>query len=305
MALLVLSCARDGSDPRAVLVRYLEAVYSDDPEEAYAHLCDDDRAYRTLEGYVALEGMQDSEIVRELASRATFEVLSLKTQGNRARARVRVTQPDMSQALGIAMQKGFGEGSGFESAAKAATSAPLGMQTLEKGYALVRQPDGWRVRLNWRHEQEIASYLGAARLHEQEGNAEQAVALYRLALSLDDALFDVERRVAELEETLAEAEDGEAEDSESGEAEWEPEWEVEQEEVDADAAAIDSALEEAEERGGAVDPELGLRSAENGMQRAQHNRELLRQLAREEIEAQGGDPDLVERAEQVPFDEGR
>jgi len=138
------------------------------------------------------------------------------------------------------------------------------------------------------------------RLYEKGRGAEksmdQAVELYRHALALDDALFDVERRVAELEETLAEAEDGEAEDgeaedSESDESEWEPEWEAEQEEVDAGAAAID--------------PELGLRSAEHAMKRAQHNRELLRRLAREEIEAQGGDPDLVERAEQVPFDEGR
>jgi hypothetical protein len=304
LALVGAACAHDWSDPRAVLLRYLEAVYADDLDEAYAHLCDDDRSFRTLDAYVARDSTRDSVIVRGLARRARFEVVSLEVAGGRARATVRITQPDMSRGIGIAMQRGFDGESSFEDAADAALDAPLPMVTVEKGFALVRQADGWRVRLNWRHETEIYTYLTAAQNLESAGQKAEAVEIYRKALALDDALFEVERKVAELEEELAEPEDGAAE-AESEDSAWEAEWEAEGEELEGEAAAIDSAYDEAAEDGAPPDAELGRRSAEHALRRARHNRELLRQLAREDVEAQGGDPDLVDRAEQVPFDEAR
>jgi hypothetical protein len=304
LAVATVACARDWSDPRAVLLRHLEAVYADDLDEAYAHLCDDDHASRTLDAYVARDSTGDSVIVRELARRAKFEVVSLEVAGDRARATVRITQPDMSRGIGIAMERGLGGDSSFEDAADAALDAPLPMVTVEKRFALVRQADGWRVRLNWRHETEIYTYLTAAQNLESAGQKAEAVEVYRQALALDDALFEVERKIADLEEELAESEEGAAE-AESEDSGWEAEWEAESAELEDEAAAIDSAYEEAAEDRAAPDAELGRRSAEHALRRAEHDRELLRQLAREDIEAQGGDPDLVDRAEQVPFDEAR
>ncbi len=296
--LLVLAgvgCAPDGSDPRAVLLRYLEAVYSDDLDEAYAHVSVDDQAFRSLDDYEALESNEDSVIVRELARRATFEIVSLETTANRARARVRITQPDMSRAIGIAMQQGLEGGSSFDDAAEAALDAPLPMLSVEKGFALVQQADGWRVRLSWRHESEVYMYLTAAQNLEQAGQPVEALESYRKALALDDALFDVERKIADLEEGLAEAEDGAAEVDDE---DWEGEWEAEEAELQGEAAAIDSAFEAAESRGERPDPVLGRRSAEHALQRADHNRELPRQLTREDLERQGASPGAIESADE-------
>jgi tetratricopeptide (TPR) repeat protein len=261
LALAGAGCARDWSDPGAVLLRYLEAVSRDDLDEAYAHLSVDDRDFRTREEYVALESNQDSVIVRELARRTRFELVALEVSGERALARVRVTAPDMAQAIGLALEQGLTGARAFDSVADDVLGRELPVVQSTKGFGLVREPDGWRVRLGWRHQDEIHSYLTAAQALENAGQPAEALEVYRRALALDDALLDVRRRIAELEGGSAEAEEPEIERAEG--------------------------------------------DARSPVRRARRNRELLRELARQDLEGQGASAEVIESAERVPFDEGR
>jgi hypothetical protein len=43
----------------------------------------------------------------------------------------------------------------------------------------------------------------------------------------------------------------------------------------------------------------------SAMQRARRNRELFRELARQDLEGQGASAEVIESAERVPFDECR
>jgi hypothetical protein len=240
-----------------VLLRYLEAVSRDDLEAAYAHLSADDRDFRTRDEYVALESTGDSVIVRELARRTRFELLSLEVSGERALARVRVTAPDMAQAIGLAVQQGLSGAGDFDAVADDVLGREIAVVESLQGFGLVREPAGWRVRLNWRHQDEIYSYLTAARDLENAGQPAEALEVYRRALALDDALVDVRRRVAELE-----------------------------------GRPIDETPEAKAEAA----------TAPGGWRR---NRELLRELAREDLARQGASDRVIESAAQVPFDEGR
>jgi hypothetical protein len=257
--LVLAGCAPDRSDPRAVLTAYLEAVYSDDLGSAYGLVCEADREYRTLDDYVALESVGDSRIVRELARRTRFELVQLDERGDRARALVRVTQPDAAQVLGTAAGQILAGGAGFDAAADAALDAPVPLRALERRFSLVREADGWRVRVNWQAGSAIHAYLEAAQDLERAGQPAAAVESYRSALALDDSLFEIERRIAELE-------------------------------GGAPARPAPERIEPARASGPAG--------------RAERQRELLRQLARQDVQGQGGSPDLVEDAARVPWVEG-
>jgi hypothetical protein len=151
IALLALAgCGPDRADPAAVLRAYLEALSRDDLETAYALLSDDDRAFRTLDGYVALESIGDAVLVRELAHRTRFEVLSVDDEGERALVRVRVTRPDAAQAFGVALQQGFSGGASWDDAAASALEGPLPELESVETFVLVRASDGWCVRLGRR-----------------------------------------------------------------------------------------------------------------------------------------------------------
>jgi tetratricopeptide (TPR) repeat protein len=197
-SLALASCGPDRSDPAAVLASYLGAIAHDDLDVAYALVSEDDRAFRTLDNYVALESTGDSVIVRELARRTRFEVLALEVEDERALARVHMRRPDATQALATVLQRSLSGEASFEDAAAEVLAGALPWIESSEEYVLVREPDGWRVRLGWRHEGEIASYAAAAELHASEGNIATALEVYRRALALDPMRIDVERRIAAL-----------------------------------------------------------------------------------------------------------
>jgi hypothetical protein len=257
-------CGADRSDPAAVLLAYLEAVAGNDLEAAYAHLSGDDRAFRTLKGYIALESVGDSVIVRKLARQTRVRILSLEIEGERALARVRVARPDMAQALGIAMQGIFSGGASFEDAAERALGAPLPLVESDERYVLVREADGWRVRLGWRHQSEIDAYVAAAQLHAREGGIDTAIELYRKALALDGARIDLERRIAALESPPGEEATGEP-----------------------------GPLRDI--------PDI---PGESPLARARRNRARLRELVHDELEDLGAPPGTLESAERAPYLEG-
>lgn len=155
-ALAVTGCFKDWSDPRVVLTRFLEAWYEQDFEEVYEHLCAADRAYRSLEDYVALHGTEDSVVVGPLLQRSSFEIESLDTEAFRARARVQAREPNMSLVMDDMMNEALraivsGETpADFDRALErryAHTKIP--MKVRRKVYTLVQEEGRWKVDLRW------------------------------------------------------------------------------------------------------------------------------------------------------------
>ncbi len=203
--LAVTGCFKDWSDPRVVLTRFLEAWYEQDLEEVYEHLCAADRAHRSLEKYIALDGTEDSIVVGPLLERSTFEIESLEMEAFRARARVHVREPDMSLVMGDMMNEAFRAiGSGASPAdfdralERRYAHKKIPMKTRRKVYSLVQEEGRWKVDLHWPVEMELANLVLRAARSEERGDLEGARKDYRAALSLDDSQIELEKHIERL-----------------------------------------------------------------------------------------------------------
>lgn len=94
-----VGCALTGGDAERALSGYLDASIHERHEEAYAYLCDDDRAAMSLEKFTS-ESL-DNIVIRcdEFTARTEFRVKSMDVDDDRARAEVEITEPNIRVIL--------------------------------------------------------------------------------------------------------------------------------------------------------------------------------------------------------------
>lgn len=206
LGVLLGGCSHDWSDPRVVLTRYLTATYRQDLKEAYAHLSASDRAFRSRETFLSHNSTEDSLVVAPLMRRTTFEIERLEIQDDRARAVVRVRQPNLQQVMGDLFNTALSSvGSGMdpdefdEQIEKRYRNRPVPMITLRRGFTLVREEEKWRVSAGWPQEEQVGRLLLEAGRLEESGQLKEAKGKYQEALALNENLIEIQEAIASLE----------------------------------------------------------------------------------------------------------
>ena len=203
VALSVLwACAKDWSDPRAVVTRYLTATYEQDLKEVYAHLSSEDQAFQSLETFTHYNSTEDSIVVGPLMRRTTFEIETLEMDGDRGRAVVRVKQPNIDRVMGdlfgaalSSIGSGKSPGQFDKLLKKRYGSRPVPMITVKRGVGLVREGVQWKISAGWPQEERVGALVQQASYLEESGNLKEAKKKYEEAFALNEDLIEIQDKI--------------------------------------------------------------------------------------------------------------
>jgi len=211
LAMWATGCAT-GPGPREVMGRYLDAYGNGKNEEAYSLLSSSDKTAKSLDAFSESEG---SDFKAILGPKVSYQVKEVTTEGDKAKAAVEVTTPDikgvfgeffeaiMSMVLGGEQDKNALE----KMLAEKVQGKNWPTTTSTEYYDLVKEKDGWKVFLNYEgieKSQEVKNK--AESLEKQKKYAEAKSALVDAAkLNPKDAeipgkIKAMDRKAAEYKE---------------------------------------------------------------------------------------------------------
>jgi hypothetical protein len=158
--LLAAGCGKIGLDPKGVLGKYIDASLQKKYEETYWCISAQDKAVKSLEEYIAEQPKENSPLAQAIANKITYEIEEVKVSGDKAKATVAVKTPDLrlifADALGGAAMLAFGPQKDQKEIEKMLAEKYHGkeipMSTIMQPFDLVKDPDGWKVFLNWEAE---------------------------------------------------------------------------------------------------------------------------------------------------------
>ena len=96
LAMWATGCAT-GPGPREVMGRYLDAYGNGKNEEAYSLLSSSDKTAKSLDAFSESEG---SDFKAILGPKISYQVKEVTTEGDKAKAAVEVTTPDIKGVFG-------------------------------------------------------------------------------------------------------------------------------------------------------------------------------------------------------------
>jgi hypothetical protein len=205
VVIFLAACRQDGSDPSAVLTRYLSATFRQDLRTAYAQLSSADRAFRKFDAFAHHMSMDESMGIEPLMKKATFSIETLEIDGDRGRAIVQIHQPDgdrITEDLLLAALSSAGStmspGEFDRFLIDQYRDRPVPMMTVRKGIGLVREAGGWRISAGWPQEAQVNTLLLEATRFEELGALEEAKAKYQAALLLNPNLIEVKDKIDSL-----------------------------------------------------------------------------------------------------------
>jgi hypothetical protein len=212
IALSVGACERVsgvlGGGPKATLTAYLDATIRGEWEVAYGYLSSEDQAVRSLAAYRAKPG---NELARAIESKTTYSVTSIEQNGDTAHAQVDVTVPDLSGAFADTMSGAFAAAFSGEKqediesrVAKKLSDGELPTTTKREEFTLLRQPEGWRIFLDWETTDRIATLLAEATQLKEEKRLNAALEKYDQVLELKGELVEAREARAETEKEIEE-----------------------------------------------------------------------------------------------------
>jgi hypothetical protein len=203
LALALTSC--DRSHAHGELAKYLDASLHGKYEEAYQCISAADKELKTLPDYLSEIGPQ-KPIAEALAAKTSYEIKAVSINGDRATAEVAITGPDFSslfsEAMGAAFLSAFGDEESKRKAGETLAgrleSKDIPITTVTQSFELVKEPDGWKVFLNWEFDSALAD---AKRLRAEEKWTE-ALAKYNRALELKVGNSEASKGKTEVEREL-------------------------------------------------------------------------------------------------------
>ena len=149
------TCATAAKDAEDVITAYMDASLQDRNEEAYSYLSRQSQSAMTLEAYEA--DKEDNIVIQsdEFVKRTTFEVKRVDVTGDRARAEVEITEPDLKMIVkdlvGAFVAWVFDDKEDLNSIEdemeKKYSKGDIPMTTRLAYYNLVREDGTWKVDL--------------------------------------------------------------------------------------------------------------------------------------------------------------
>jgi hypothetical protein len=205
-----------GPSPEKVLTAYFDATKAGNWDAAYAHASTQDQAAKPLADYKS-EVTGDNAIAAAVLSKTSYQVLSVERQGNRAKATVEVTSPDLGGMFAELLQSAFASalgGKGAPDAQKQMTeklqAGNLPTKTQREEFALIREEKGWRVFFDWTTKKQVAGLLAEAEQLRKQRKLPAAREKYDAVLKLDSKVVEAQegrdevgREIAAFEEKQA------------------------------------------------------------------------------------------------------
>ncbi len=188
-----------GPSPEKVLTAYFDATKAGNWDAAYAHISTQDQAAKPLADYKS-ETTGDHALAAAVLSKTSYKVLSVEKQGNRAKASVEVTSPDLTGMFAELFQSALASAFGGKPAsdvqkqmAEKLQAGKLPTKTQKEEFALVREEKGWRVFLDWATKKQVASLLADAEQLRKERKLPAARDKYDAVLKLDSKVVEAQK----------------------------------------------------------------------------------------------------------------
>jgi len=189
LAMWATGCAT-GPGPKEVMGRYLDAYGKGNNEEAYSLLSSSDKTAKSLDAFSESEG---SEIKAILGPRVSYEVKGIKTEGDKAKATVEATTPDIKgvfgEVLGAIMGMVLGGEQDKNALEKMLAEKVQGKNwpttTRNEYYDLVKEKDGWKVFLNYEGIEKSRELKNKAESLERQNKYSEAKSAFEEASRLN------------------------------------------------------------------------------------------------------------------------
>lgn len=210
---LLFGCTR--SNPKDVLSMYLDASLHSRYEEAYSHISSGDKAVKSLEEYSSAQ--EDNPFAQAFVSKISYEIKDVSVTGNRAKANVEITMPDLSgmfmDVMGAAFASAFGDKHDEKEIerrlAEKYKNKDMPMTTRNESFTLVKEKGGWKVFLDWEKEKKEAEQkkkvdllLAEARHLKEQKKLHNALNKYEEVLELDSEMVEAKKAKAEIEKEI-------------------------------------------------------------------------------------------------------
>ncbi|MEE9913258.1 MAG: hypothetical protein K4571_16225 [Deltaproteobacteria bacterium] len=199
-----------GTDPQKVISMYLDDLYHGNSEKAYSLLSSRDKAVRSLQEFSG--GKAESNAMRKaFSNKITFKIKDVKITGDKALARVDVTAPDLSGAIGevfaTALSQAFvGSKPDDKAMEKTLTEKMkennLPTTTTTEQFDLVKEADGWRVYMGWENEQKIKQLMTEAEKFDKQKKFTEAKSKYSEILALSPRNNEAPNKIKDLDDKI-------------------------------------------------------------------------------------------------------
>jgi len=132
-----------GPGPKEVMGKYLDAAYKGKYQEAYSLLSSEDKTAKSLDAFSRPDG-SDNPFMAIIGLKDSYQVTEVRTEGDRAKASVEVSSPDIGGAF-VELLRTIGA----KELAEKAQGIHWPTVTRTEYYDLVKERDGWKVFLNY------------------------------------------------------------------------------------------------------------------------------------------------------------
>ena len=207
----VFDQAREALDPgpRPVLEKYFDALRTGNLAEPYTYVSAQDRDAKSLEAYKAERA--ENPFAELVQKQSVYEVQDIQEQEAKAIATLKVTRPDMTgvarDVMGAALAAAFkGENTDEirEKLAAKYANETLPTTTSTETIELVKDPEGWRVYLDWTTEVKIMQAMLEARLLRSANNLQAALEKYDEVLALKSDMVEAKEQRQAVANEIAE-----------------------------------------------------------------------------------------------------
>jgi len=211
-SILAVSC----SGPKEALTQYLDASIKGDHIRAYKLISSTDKSFKDVKTYLAESSAERNNLIRALSDKVSFEIKSVKKQGEQAEVRVEIIGPDYAAIINDLFGGEEGQANNNSEASiknlvqSAYQNKKIPMTNIEWIYTLVKEEDGWKVFMGWEDKTRQRELIQQASQLEKEQKLYEAKDKYQEVLQLDPENREIQARIQELEQKIAKYEEGQA-----------------------------------------------------------------------------------------------
>jgi hypothetical protein len=152
----------------------------------------------------------ENALAAALLSKTSYKLLSVEKQGNRAKATVEVTSPDLSGMFAELFQSAFASAFGGKGGAdfqkqiaEKLQAGNLPTKTQKEEFTLIREEKGWRVFLDWATKKQVTGLLADAERLRKERKLPAAREKYDAVLKLDSKVVEAQKGRDEVGQEIA------------------------------------------------------------------------------------------------------
>jgi hypothetical protein len=207
IVILVVGCGKIRTNPKDILLKYLDASLHGRYEEAYHYFSTKDKAVKSLQEYLSEQAKEESPLEQALASKISYRIREVTVAGNQAKANAEVTTPDLEailkDILGTAFISAFGEKKEEKETEKMLEEKYKGnnipMKTTIQSFDMVKEADGWKVFFDFEKKEKVDKAMNQAQKLEKEKKLYAAKEKYQEVLKLDSKAVEASEKIEHLD----------------------------------------------------------------------------------------------------------